>query len=398
MRPTGRLGHLRLVKPSISGVAVGLQQTLEAGQVRPWMLALAIGAVAIQHRRWRETGERPVITNVAPQSSGLRLAQAWGQHRHGGVVGVQPVRRHHMRRDGIDQRAQQRRRLANPVRQRRAIQIDPVTGIDLGLSIQRQMVAVFRHQHMCEQTRTGKAAGNRQARRGRLGDGLTAAAGQFRSHMADHAERAGHIFQQLGDILAQRTQCPAATWASTGGGMFHHIARQGLGQLPAGGLATRLRGFRLGCFGFGWRRLRQVFLEIAQQQFQLFDLTAQLLRRGAEPLTQQAGEALLQLLVAQNLLLQPSARGGQFGRMRRLAIQQQRAQGPDRVGQRCRIERGRHPRSVFHRSASGQELSCPIQPFPVSSCAPACASRCLPATSTTAPASVTPRRPSPVAR
>src|ERR1019366_5720280 len=51
-----------------------------------------------------------------------------------------------------------------------------------------------------------------------------------------------------------------------------------------------------------------LLFEIAEQQLQLLDRAAQLLRGGAEPFTQQLRQARLQLLVAQHLLLQSIAR------------------------------------------------------------------------------------------
>jgi len=77
----------------------------------------------------------------------------------------------------IDQRAHQPRRLTHHVGQRRAGQVDVLAGVDLGLPVQRQMVAVFGHQHMREQARAGAAASDRQARRGGLGDRLAGPTG-----------------------------------------------------------------------------------------------------------------------------------------------------------------------------------------------------------------------------
>jgi hypothetical protein len=36
----------------------------------------------------------------------------------------------------------------DPVGKRRAIEIDPLAGIDLGLAIERKMVGIFRHQNL----------------------------------------------------------------------------------------------------------------------------------------------------------------------------------------------------------------------------------------------------------
>ena len=105
--------------------------------------------------------------------------------------------------------------------------------------------------------------------------------------------------------------------------MLHHVARQCLGQRLARGLAPRrLVVARRGGF-IRLRRcgLRHLLLEIAEDQFELLDRSAQLLRRGAEPFAQQLRQAQLELLVAQHLLLQPVARRLQFGRVLILASQ-----------------------------------------------------------------------------
>ena len=71
---------------------------------------------------------------------------------------------------------QQSAAAAHPVRQRRAFQLDTFAGIHLRLAIQRLMIAVLRHQHMRQQTRSGQAALDRTTRRRRLHDALAAGA------------------------------------------------------------------------------------------------------------------------------------------------------------------------------------------------------------------------------
>ena len=139
------------------------------------------------------------------------------------------LRRHDMRADRIDQETHQPRRLPDPVRQGRAVEVDPVAGVDLSLAIQREMIAVFRHQHMRQKPGTGHATMDWQARCGRLRDPFAAPARQLRPHMPDDAERARHVVQHLGDVLAERAERTAAFRAGAGGGMLHHVARQGLG-------------------------------------------------------------------------------------------------------------------------------------------------------------------------
>ena len=66
---------------------------------------------------------------------------------------MQAISGEHMRAQGLDQRRQQRIGLTNPIGHGGTGKLDAFTGIDFGLAIKRQVVAVFRHQHM------GKEAG-----------------------------------------------------------------------------------------------------------------------------------------------------------------------------------------------------------------------------------------------
>ena len=53
--------------------------------------------------------------------------------------------------DPLDDRLQQPDRLAYPIAQGRAIEIEPLASIDLALPIKRQMIGIFRHQ--CQSAR-----------------------------------------------------------------------------------------------------------------------------------------------------------------------------------------------------------------------------------------------------
>jgi len=103
------------------------------------------------------------------------------------------------------------------------------------------MIGVFRDQHMRQQRRCRQAALNRQARHLGLRDGLAAAAGQFRPHVADDPEAGRCVVEHFGDVLAERTQRTTAVRAGTGGGVLDHFARQVFRQWPT-------HRFALGCF------------------------------------------------------------------------------------------------------------------------------------------------------
>jgi hypothetical protein len=85
--------------------------------------------------------------------------------------------------------------------------------------------------------------------------------------------------------FAQPVQRAAAFGTGTGCGVFHCRAQQDFGQRPAGRLApSGIRRFeRGGLLKLRRRGFADLLLEIAQDQFQLFDCRARLLRRRTEP-------------------------------------------------------------------------------------------------------------------
>ena len=101
MRPTCSLGdrprrsasHIEGVVP---GVDVGLEDAGERLQVFDRVIAGTVPRVAEQSRRRVRAAERPVVADIDPRPAGGALAP--GQHRHGGVVAVQAVRRQNMLR------------------------------------------------------------------------------------------------------------------------------------------------------------------------------------------------------------------------------------------------------------------------------------------------------------
>ena len=135
-----------------AGVAIGLQQTAEALQMVGRMLALAIFAVDISGGGMTGSVPGPVVDRVAPEPSGLRPASAGIQHRQGGVVGEHFGRGQHRAQHQFMQRRQPPAGAADPVAQGGTIQRHALTGEDLGLAIQRQMIAIFADQRHARAT------------------------------------------------------------------------------------------------------------------------------------------------------------------------------------------------------------------------------------------------------
>src|SRR5689334_17213926 len=155
------------------------------------MLATAIGAVEVDRRRRRGTAERAVVADIDPQSSGPGAAKARLQHRDRRVVGVDLLGGEDVIADAVDDRLQQPDRLADPIAQGRAVEVEAVAGTDLALPVQRQMIAIFRDQQM----------------RQHAGGGAT---GVFRPYIPDHSEPARDIVEDLGDVFTKPSHVAAA--------------------------------------------------------------------------------------------------------------------------------------------------------------------------------------------
>jgi len=143
---------------------------------------------------------------------------------------------HDMAANGIDQRREQRRRLADPVGQSGALKIDAFPGIDLRLAVKRQMIRILRDQDMGQKTRPRPPVLDRQHRSGNLQDTVTMTTGKLRSHCADDLEPRRDVFQGLGNIVTDLPQPTATLMAGVARAENHLFARQMVRQ----GLPLRL--------------------------------------------------------------------------------------------------------------------------------------------------------------
>ena len=121
------------------------------------MLALAIDGEPIVGGRRIRTKPGPFIADVGPDPCrpGVALARRLQLDRR--VVGEDRRTAQNVTPDCGGQRFQQRRRLADPVRQGRTVEVNALTLEDLALPVERQMIAIFGDQDMGEQTGPGPA-------------------------------------------------------------------------------------------------------------------------------------------------------------------------------------------------------------------------------------------------
>ena len=104
--------------------------------------------------------------------------------------------------------------MADPVRQRRTIQIDALAGVNLGLPVQRQMIGIFGHQHLGDGGLGRQSALDQPGRSRRLHDAILArSAGVFGPPGDEHPELRRHHVQPLAPVLADPVQLALATGA-----------------------------------------------------------------------------------------------------------------------------------------------------------------------------------------
>src|SRR3954453_8440964 len=115
------------------------------------MLALAIDGEPIAGAGRIRTMPGPLVADIGPDPRRLGVAIARRLQLDRGVIGEDRLTAQDMTADRVGQRLQQRRRLADPVGQGRAVEVDAFALEDLRLAIERQMIAVLRDQHMGEQ-------------------------------------------------------------------------------------------------------------------------------------------------------------------------------------------------------------------------------------------------------
>lgn len=205
-------GAIEVFEP---GITIGMHPAVEAGEVILRMLALSVAGEAIPGRRGRRPGPWPFVPGIGPEPRRLCLSSAGRQHAHRRVIGEDRRGRQDVAADRIGQRLQQGGGFADPVGQGGAVEVEAVTLEDLALAVERQMIGIFAHQHMGEETRTRPTALDGAGRQRSLDEPLAARTGQPRPHDPVHDEAARDVFQLLGHVLADPAQASALGVSST---------------------------------------------------------------------------------------------------------------------------------------------------------------------------------------
>ena len=87
----------------------------EAGEMVPWVLALAVTGEPIPGGGWSAAAPRAFVADVGPEPGGLRLACAGGEHADRRVIRKDRLGRQDMSSAGISQWFQKGSGFADPI-------------------------------------------------------------------------------------------------------------------------------------------------------------------------------------------------------------------------------------------------------------------------------------------
>ena len=200
------------------------------------------------------TESRSVRFGISPELAGLGASASGIEHGRRRLVGEDFRRGADMLQKPFVHGPQMPGGVPDPVGKRRTVEVDPLPGVDLRLTIERQMIGVFGNEHMRD-GRFGRQAALDQTRRSRrLRDAfLAGAASVFWPPRHQHAELRWNDIEPFGDVLADPVKLALAARA----GLVVDIddgfdARQMGGQRAAIAPAPA-RGFGAGRRGFAFR-------------------------------------------------------------------------------------------------------------------------------------------------
>jgi len=129
-RDVATLGEL-----GVAGIAIDLQDPLEAVEMGDRPLGLAVGCIDIGYSRGIGAAPWPVVRGIGPELPGLGTAAAGIEHRHRRLIGEQLGPLPELNEETVVQRTQVPGGVADPVRQRGPIQLDALAGVNLGLPV-----------------------------------------------------------------------------------------------------------------------------------------------------------------------------------------------------------------------------------------------------------------------
>lgn len=124
-------------------------------------MAAAAARCITEHHGWRigaamatvVRGDGPEVAGPGPLASGI-------EHRGGGFIHEQPMRRAEMLAHPVDDGLQVEAGAAGPIAEACTVEIDALPGVDVGLAVEWQMIAKLRHDDMGDERLGGQSAGD----------------------------------------------------------------------------------------------------------------------------------------------------------------------------------------------------------------------------------------------
>jgi hypothetical protein len=237
------------------------------------MLAAPVAGGVIDRRRRRGPGEGPVVADIAPDPP--RRTLALGQDTQGGVVAVQPLGRHDVALDQVEERHEGEGPMADLVGQRRQRQVDPLAFEAGALPVERGVHAELVEQDRRQQLRADQAARRCVEGRGRLADLLAVPTGELLAHRLDQFEPARDLLQRPGHVFADLGQAQAAAAGASRRRLDDHALALDVLRPRFADRPFAYKGANLA--RLGGRGLRGEFIlgrggdEVFEFQFQLLD-------------------------------------------------------------------------------------------------------------------------------
>jgi hypothetical protein len=258
---------------AVAGVAVDLENALEAGKMRDRLRRRPVGRIDIGDRRRVGSAPGAIVSGVGPELPGLGASSAGIEHRRRRLVSEQFRGRAQVGEDAFADRPQVEGGAADPVGERRAIELDSLTLVDLRLAIERQVVGVFGDQHMGDR-RLGRQAALDQPRRrwGLDHHVLAGATGVLGPPYDENPELCRDDVELLADVFADPVQFAATARAGPALDVDDGLDARQMGRKRAAigaslACALRPRGLRLR-LGLG-RRLRFALFDVFEGEQQL---------------------------------------------------------------------------------------------------------------------------------
>lgn len=103
----------------------------------------AVRGEDISDRRRGGPGPGPVVAGIGPELAGPGPSASRIEHRRGGLVGEQLAGGAQMHEQALVQWPEPPRRPSNPIAQGRAVELDALSGPDLCLAVERQVIGVL---------------------------------------------------------------------------------------------------------------------------------------------------------------------------------------------------------------------------------------------------------------